>query len=95
MDKQTYLAHRRSGGYGTGEGHVGLVDQSEPGGARCTLCGGHAVLYFVETAEEDMLYACLADAAAVAYDVAVASTADPDVPASECGADDRRHRNLP
>ncbi|CAL9612353.1 hypothetical protein SUDANB1_05652 [Streptomyces sp. enrichment culture] len=94
MDKQTYLARRKSGGFGTGEGHVGLVDQTDPGAARCTLCGGHAVLYFVETAEGDMLYACLADAAAVAYDVAVASTAGPDVPASERGADDRRRRSL-
>ncbi|MEC3995010.1 hypothetical protein VSR01_16315 [Actinacidiphila sp. DG2A-62] len=88
------IARRTSGGYGTGEGHVGLVDRTDPDETAppCAMCPGDAVLYFVETAEENQTFACLAHAGAIAYSVAVASTADPTVPASERGADDRRWR---
>lgn len=89
------MARRMSGGYGTGEGRVGLADRSadlEEGVASCGMCPADAVLYFVDSAEENMHYACLAHSGAVAYSVAVASTAGPDVPASERGADDRRWR---
>ncbi|WNI20379.1 hypothetical protein [Actinacidiphila sp. ITFR-21] len=89
------MARRMSGGYGTGEGHVGLVERSgEPdkGVAGCGMCPADAVLYFVDSAEENMHYACLAHSGAVAYSVAVASTAGLDVPDSERGADDRRWR---
>ncbi|MET9862000.1 hypothetical protein ABZY93_22330 [Streptomyces smyrnaeus] len=88
---------RMSGGHGTGEGNVGLVERSDTEeGPLCearvegSLCSRPAVLYFVETAEETMTYACLEHAGTIAYDVAVTSTADPDVPAWERGADDRR-----
>ncbi|MFF4292129.1 hypothetical protein ACFY0N_00565 [Streptomyces vinaceus] len=87
------MARRMSGGYGTGEGHFGLVDRSgDPadGVPSCGMCREDAVLYFVDTAEENQHYACLGHTSAVAYSVAVASTAGPDVPASERGADDRR-----
>lgn len=88
------LARRMSGGYGTGEGHVGLVGRSAPDEppAPCGMCPADAVLYFVDTAEENTHYSCLEHAGAVAYSVAVASTSSPDVPASERGADDRRWR---
>jgi hypothetical protein len=56
------------------------------------MCPGEAVLYLVETAEERQAFACLAHAGAIAYAVAVASTADPNVPDSVRGADDRRWR---
>jgi hypothetical protein len=56
------------------------------------MCPGDAVLYFIETAEENQTFACLAHAGAIAYSAAVASTADPDIPASERGTDDRRSR---
>ncbi|MFB0617245.1 hypothetical protein [Streptomyces sp. AGS-58] len=86
-------ARRLAGGYGRGEGYVGLVENSpDTGTAACVVCGGHAVLYFVETAEETVRYACLDHAGTVAYDVAVASTAAPGVPESERGPDDRRWR---
>jgi hypothetical protein len=89
-------ARRRRGGYGLGEGNFGLVDLDleveEDMAARCFTCDSKAVLYFVESAEETMQYACLKHAAAVAYDMAVASTADPSIPKSERGADDRRWR---
>ncbi|WP_434593329.1 hypothetical protein [Streptomyces sp. A5-4] len=51
-----------------------------------------AVLYFVDSAEADMHYACLEHTGAVAYSVAVTSTRGPDVPTSEQGVDDRRWR---
>ncbi|MCX4550569.1 MULTISPECIES: hypothetical protein [unclassified Streptomyces] len=89
------MARRMSGGYGTGEGRVGLADRSavpDEAAASCGTCPTDAVLYFVDSAEEDMRYACLEHAASVAYSVAVASTAGLDVPASERGADDRRWR---
>lgn len=86
------IARRTSGGYGTGEGHVGLVDRTTPAEAapRCAMCPGDAVLYFIETAEENQTFACLAHAGAIAYSTAVASSADPNTPAPEQGADDRR-----
>lgn len=80
------------GGYGTGEGHVGLVHNEGEPASGCGMCSKPAVLYFVETAEETQRFACLDHAGAVAYDVAVASAADPSIPASERGADDRRWR---
>ncbi|MBT2453284.1 hypothetical protein [Streptomyces sp. ISL-86] len=89
------MARRMSGGYGTGEGRVGLVDRSadpEEAVASCGMCLADAVLYFVDSAEENQHYACLEHAGAVAYSVAVASTAGLNVPASERGADDRRWR---
>ncbi|MFC5072873.1 hypothetical protein ACFPN0_15075 [Kitasatospora cinereorecta] len=89
------MARRMSGGYGTGEGSLGLVDRSgdpEEGVAACGMCPADAVLHFVDSAEENQHYACLAHAGAVAYSVAVASTAGLDVPASERGADSRRWR---
>ncbi|MFE7463075.1 hypothetical protein ACFU6R_03085 [Streptomyces sp. NPDC057499] len=85
-------AHRLRGGYGTGEGHVGLAHNEGETTAECERCSRTAVLYFVETAEETHHYTCLDHAAAMAYDVAVASTADPNVPASERGVDTRRWR---
>lgn len=87
-------ARRLKGGYGTGEGRVGLVENDETGfpPAKCHMCSSPAVLYFVDSAEEFQVYACMNHAAAVAYDVAVASTGDPDVPESERGVDDRRWR---
>ncbi|KPI33309.1 hypothetical protein OV450_1397 [Actinobacteria bacterium OV450] len=87
------MARRMSGGYGTGEGRLGLVDRtSGPDDAppSCGMCANTAVLYFVDSAEENQHYACLDHAGAVAYSIATASTAGPDVPASERGADDRR-----
>ncbi|MDX3525107.1 hypothetical protein P1P75_01245 [Streptomyces sp. ID05-39B] len=85
-------ARRTLGGYGTGEGYVGLADDGGEAPHGCGLCSKPAVLYFVETAEETQHYTCLDHAGAVAYDVAVASTAGPNIPASERGADDRRWR---
>jgi hypothetical protein len=87
------IARRMSGGHGTGEGHFGLAErfEGEPP-QNCGMCEADAVLYFVETVEENMQYACLDHAGAVAYSYAVASSADPNVPASERGADDRRWR---
>ncbi|WP_199570563.1 hypothetical protein [Streptomyces murinus] len=85
------MARRMSGGYGTGEGKFGLAE-AEESPAPCAMCSASAVLYFVESAEENLTYACLEHAAAVAYAAAVTSTAGPDVPASERGADDRRWR---
>jgi hypothetical protein len=43
------MARRMSGGYGTGEGHVGLVERSDPADppAPCDMCPDDAVLYFV------------------------------------------------
>ncbi|MEU8133266.1 hypothetical protein [Streptodolium elevatio] len=88
-------AQRLRGGYGTGEGRVGLVENDDSGlpPAKCGMCGEGAVLYFVDSAEEIQHFACMTHAAAVAYDVAVASTADPNIPASERGPDDRRWRD--
>jgi hypothetical protein len=86
---------RRTSGYGTGEGYVGLVDRAADPPApapRCGMCPGYAVLYFIETAEENQTFACLAHAGAIAYSAAVTSTADPAIPASERGAHDRRWR---
>lgn len=86
-------ARRLKGGRGTGEGLVGLVENGYGmPDAKCETCEGHAVLYFVDTAEQFQHFACLEHAGAIAYDVAVASTADPNIPASERGADDRRWR---
>lgn len=90
------MARRMSGGYGTGEGHVGLVERfegEEDLAPSCGMCADDAVLYFVDTADENQHFACLVHAGAVAYSVAVASTSDPAVPASERGADDRRYRD--
>ncbi|MEU6928985.1 hypothetical protein AB0A05_07455 [Streptomyces sp. NPDC046374] len=88
------MARRMSGGYGTGEGQVGLVhrESHEDGVPSCGMCKTDAVLYFVDSAEENQHFACLEHAGPVAYSVAVTSTADPDVPAAERGADDRRWR---
>jgi hypothetical protein len=83
-------ARRRSGGYGRGEGAVGLVDNADHSGPTCTMCPAPAVLYFVDSAEEEQDFACLAHAGAVAYDVAVTSTANPALPDSKRGPDDRR-----
>ncbi|MFF4388571.1 hypothetical protein ACFY0G_17590 [Streptomyces sp. NPDC001552] len=89
------MARRMSGGFGTGEGRVGVVDRTgdpDDGVPSCGMCPADAVLYFVDTAEENQHYTCLDHAGPVAYSVAVASTADPEVPDSERGVDDRRWR---
>lgn len=88
--------NRLLGGYGTGSGTVDIVeneddDMPNPG---CRMCRAPAVLLFTDSAEGLLWYACLVHAGAIAYDVAVASTADPGIPRAERGADDRRPGSL-
>lgn len=87
-----YLARRRLGGYGLGEGSFGIVENHVEGSlgiAHCNNCPAEAVLYFVDSATELQRFACLDHTAAIAYDAAVASTADPDIPREQRGRDDR------
>jgi len=88
-----FMARRALGGYGTGEGSFGVVENHAEGScgiATCELCTAEAVLYFVDSANARQHFACLTHAAAIAYDAAVASTSSPDIPADQRGADDRR-----
>lgn len=70
-------ARQMSGGHGTAEGAVGLVDPTDPP-IPCALCEDDAIVYFVVSPQAKRNFVCLAHAGTVAYAVATTAAASAD-----------------